>query len=107
MSNFSDEQIIKAKDILWKNCDIEIIGAKSNRRDSYVRSVKEAHMSDILTAWVKLYSADKLPDVLIRACDLVFIPHGPDPCDNISLLDRMNKLEEKMNTMTELDKILR
>ena len=55
---------------------------------------------DILTAWAKLESCDKLPTVVINAIDLCKIPKShPEELNNITLIDRLNRMETRMSQM--------
>ena len=64
---FATEQISEAKDSLWAHCNNDIIGKKQRINDTNSRSVSEAHISDIITAWGKLENKDSLPIVVINA----------------------------------------
>ena len=97
---FTDDQISEAKDALWNHCGSEIIGNKPKRKELQSRSVREAHIMDILTAWAKLESCDKLPTVVINAIDLCKIPNShPEELNNITLIDRLNRMESRMSQM--------
>ena len=97
---FTDDQIGEAKDALWNHCGSEIIGNKPKRKESQSRSVREAHIMDILTAWAKLESCDKLPTVVINAIDLCKIPNShPEELNNITLIDCLNRMETHMSQM--------
>ena len=90
--------------MLWDNADNTIIGEKPARRDSSLRTVKEAHISDILSALRKLDSENKLPCVAVTGKDLRLLPRShPEEINTISLADRVNCMEAKI---TQLQKSL-
>ena len=100
MGHFSLEQIIGAKKDLWDFCGPDIIGEKFNRKNTNNRSMAEAHVTDILNAIVKLDKAEKLPLTVIDTASLGIIPRShPEELNNISLCDRLNKLETRMLSM--------
>ena len=105
---FSEEDISKAKDNLWDKCGPEIIGDKPRRKGSSVRSSGEAYLCDILSALVKLDKADKTPLIVISAYSLGAIPRShPEELNNISLLDRLNQMEQRMSNMqTTIDNVV-
>lgn len=103
LGHFTNEQIVAAKDALWTKCDHQIIGDKPRRRDSLSRPEKEAHLQDILTALGKLDKAAKVPAVAILAEDLHLIPRShPEELNDISLADRLNRLEHKISCLSEV-----
>lgn len=106
-NHFVLDVIEEAKNVLWAKCDHSVIGAKSNRRDSAVRSVKEAHIQDIITALQKLDAQDNLPRLAIDAQSLGIIPRShPEELNDISVMDRLNKMEQKFSALQEaLDSI--
>ena len=108
LGHFTEEQISLAKDILWSHCDSKIIGLRPKRKDSPSRSVREADVMDILQAWAKLETSDNLPMVAISAFSLGVIPRShPEELNNISLLDRLNRMEKRMSNMqTGLDEVV-
>lgn len=108
VAHFTVEQIAAAKDILWVNCDNTIIGEKQRRRDTVSRNVREAHVTDIMTALTKLSRSDNLPTLAIDALNLKLIPRSrPEELNNISLVDRLNKLEGMINSLQDItDRIM-
>ena len=108
LGHFSNEDIARTKDSLWTHCGSGIIGEKPRRKDSSTRSVAEAHVSDILTAWGKLDRADAIPLVAIDALALGVIPRShPEELNNISLVDRLNRLEARMSSMqSNMDNVI-
>ena len=102
MGHFTEIQISEAKDMLWTFCGTQIIGDKKSRKDSNFRSVKEAHVVDIINALYKLDNANKLPLIVINALSLATIPRShPEELNNISLCDSLNQLEARMTKMQE------
>ena len=108
LGHFTEEQISLAKDILWSHCDSKIIGLRPKRKVSPSRSVREADVMDILQAWAKLETSDNLPMVAISAFSLGVIPRShPEELNNISFLDRLNRMEKRMSNMqTGLDEVV-
>ena len=103
IGHFTLDQIIQAKDTLWLHCGNEVIGEKQKRKESNSRSAKEAHVSDLLSAWSKLDRADATPVVLINAFSLSLIPRShPEELHSISVIDRLNQMEKRMDNMVEL-----
>ena len=100
LGHFVDEQISGAKDMLWSHCGPQVIGKKSGRKGSSARSVAEAHITDIITAWAKLEAQNMQPVVALNAYSLAAIPRShPEELNNISLVDRLNRLEKRMCNM--------
>lgn len=99
---FSNQDIQNAKDSLWDNSDTSIIGDKQRRKDSSVRTEKEANTQDIINAIVKLEERAQMPCFVIDAYSLHVIPrsHPEELCD-ISLADRLNRLEQRINSLQE------
>ena len=103
IGHFTLDQISQAKDARWIHCGNEIIGEKQTRKDSTSRSAKEAHVSDLLNAWTKLDRAEATPTVLINVFSLSVIPRShPEELHSISVIDRLNQMETKMDKMAEL-----
>ena len=50
LGHFCAQDINNAQDSLWDKCGVSVIGGKPKRRDSSIRSEKEADVFDILTA---------------------------------------------------------
>ena len=100
LGHFSEDAVIDAKNSLWANSDSTIIGEKPRRKDSVARSEKEAHTQDIINALVKLDKAEKMPTIVIDALSLGIIPRShPEELNNISLVDRLNRLEAKFTAL--------
>ena len=100
LSNFTEQQIIEAKDNLWRHCGTTIIGEKRCRKTTTSRTDLHAHVTDILTALLKLDKVEKLPVVVIDAMSLGMIPRShPEELTDISLCDRLNQMELKMSNM--------
>lgn len=102
MGYFSLEAVTNAKNVLWDVAEASIIGEKPRRRGTANRNEKSAHVSDILEALVKLDKADQVPCFAIDALSIGMIPKSkPEELNNISLAERLNKLEEKMQNIQE------
>ena len=102
LGHFTPEQIFNAKEVLWGKCDVKVIGQKVRRRGSNVRSEQDANLQDIIAALMKLDKVDKLPCVVIDAGSLGIIPRShPEELNNISLLDRLNRLEARVTSLQQ------
>lgn len=104
LGHFSPDQISHAKNLIWDKCSdhINIIGEKIKRKDSTTRSEKEANIQDIIVALNKLDKADVVPKILIDAADLGMIPRShPEELNNISLVDRLNRLEQRVHNLQD------
>ena len=102
---FTEAEISSAKDDLWTHCGSRIIGEKKRRKETSARTIKEANIIDIMQAISQLDKSDSLPNMAINARSLQFIPRShPEELNNISLVDRLNRLEARMTNMqTQLD----
>ncbi|ELU11395.1 hypothetical protein CAPTEDRAFT_194363 [Capitella teleta] len=78
LCQFSGETITDAKDILWKHAITHnyecIIGKKTNRRDSNLRSEMEAHVDDIVQALLRISKRDVKPVIAVDACEIPSLP---------------------------------
>ncbi len=109
LGHFTLEQVIQAKHALWDSCGSDTLGEQHlNRRDGPTRTGLEAHVSDILNALSSLDGSDSSPRFLIAADDLRHIPRShPEELNSISLVDRLNRLEHRCQSMqTLMDKQL-
>ncbi len=89
---------------MWAKCDTRLIGENQRHRDSNKRPAKEAHVSDHFGALTKLDSEDKIAVVLLDALNLRVIPRShPEELNQISVIDRLNKLEGKVENMNKDD----
>ena len=103
LGHFTPDQITEAKSILWETCGTDALGEQVNRRDGPTRSGAEANVTDILNAMTILDKKDKMPRVLLDAHNLGLIPRShPEELNNISLVDRLNQLEYKYQSMQTL-----
>ena len=105
---FSDEDITAAKDYLWAHCGSAIIGEKKKRKETNTQSAKEANVIDIINACSHIHKYDCLPNIVISALTLNAIPRShPEELNNITLADRLNRLESQMSCMQiTLDKLI-
>ncbi len=95
---FTPDDIAHAKDVLWASGDTSIIGTIKSRKEGSVTPKHEANLNDMIKAIQQLDSADKLPHIAIKASDLALIPRShPEELNNITLVDRLSKLEERMS----------
>ncbi|ELT93444.1 hypothetical protein CAPTEDRAFT_208137 [Capitella teleta] len=71
LCQFSGETITDAKDILWEHAITHnyecIIGKKTNRRDSNLRSEMEARVDDIVQALLRISKRDVKPVIAVDA----------------------------------------
>ena len=103
VSYFSREQILTAKQVLWLESDNSVIGEKHRRKDSTIRSEKEANAMDIVNALIKLDEANKMPCFVVDASNLRMIPQSnPEEMNNISIVDRLNVLEMKFHKIHDV-----
>ena len=101
--HFSLDDIINAKDDLWRIADNTIIGGRKTRRDGAINSEKKSHADDIVTAMYLLDAASSMPLITLNATDLGCIPRShPEELNDISLVDRLNKMEERLSALTEV-----
>ena len=83
---------------MWDACDNVILGDKLKRKDSQTRTELEAHIQDIPNALQKLDRVDRLPVVLIGSRYVAVIPRShPEELNNVSLVDRRNRLEARLS----------
>ena len=74
-----------------------------DRRDGKNRTVKEAHLADILEAVSKLEKANKLPCIAVRSTDLHLVPRlHPEELNVLSLADRVGQLEDTIASLREI-----
>ena len=79
-----------------------MIEQKVRRRGSNVRSEQDANLQDIIAALMKLDKVDKLPCVVIDAGSLGIISRShPEELNNISLLDRLKRLEARVTSLQQ------
>lgn len=103
LGRFDHEEIVEAKTKLWSWCGEDKLGEFPRRKDSSSRSEREAHLTDIIHALIKLDNEDTMPTIVIDALSLGKIPRShPEELNNISLADRLNQLESKMASMTQV-----
>ena len=92
LNHFSDDQILQAKTDLWNFCGKQL-GELPKRRTTQSKTETEAHLLDI-SAVKHLDRKDKLPVTVINTFSLGMIPRShPKERNNISLCDRLNRLE--------------
>ena len=105
LSVFDCTSLATAYKSLWDNCedDLSLCGLTFHQRRTTCekRQAANAFLADIITAFDKLDTSDKLPAILCEANDLIKLPClAPDP---ISV-----KLDSQINTLNSLaDKIQR
>ena len=103
LGHFTAAAISKAKDILFEKCDNTVIGKKQRRNSTMVRTNTEANLADIMDAITLLDNKGKLPNLAILANDLKDIPRShPEELNNISLVDRLNKLEDTIQALKDI-----
>lgn len=101
LGHFSTGQVKIARSLLWAYCPHAVIGPLKKRRATTARTVKEAHVMDILEAFQKLDNADKVPTVAVLSTDLNVMPRAhPEEAMPISAMDRMNHLERQIANLT-------
>jgi hypothetical protein len=99
---FTLPQIVEAKNCLWSLGDTEVLGSKTSRRDSNIRSEAEAHVVDILNGLYKLDKADKMPlfsiDYISMSKNCIPLSK-PMELNDIMVCERLNSLEGKFKMM--------
>lgn len=74
------------------------MGQRQIRRGSTAKSKHGFVLDDILDASGKLDAVNMLPNVTVRAHDLMLIPQTlPESTYSVSIADCMNKLEMRVN----------
>ena len=102
-SYFTEVDIDEAKQVLFDRCDPLIIGPIKYRRDGDSRSKMEANVKDILSAMNKLDKASNMPTFAIPSYQLHSIPRArPEELNSISVIERLNQLEDKWFKCQEL-----
>ena len=98
--------LVDAHKALWQHCkdDLEELGLTfKSRRDSDKRSVSDAILSDIMTAFDALDNVCKLPAIFLEATDLLSIPPVLlDPIakklsENTSSIDGLTSIVTKLS----------
>ena len=105
LGHLTQEQICQAKDALWAKADSSIVRDHQRHRVSSKRLAKEPQVliSDVVGALGKLDAANKMPVVLIDAMSLGLIPRShPEELRDISVVDRLNRLEQRAENMQGL-----
>lgn len=98
LGHFTPADIHDAKAKLWNKCDTKMLGPMKSRKGSSSRPKQDFELEDILHAITKLDNNGSLPDINISAMDLHKIPRShPEELCNISVIDRLNRMEAKMN----------
>ena len=93
-------EISSAKDDLWTHCGARIIGEKKRRKETPSRTFNKANIIDIMQTISQLDKSDSLRNVAINARSLQLIPRShPEELNNISLVDRLNRLDARMTNM--------
>jgi hypothetical protein len=103
LGHFTDEQVLDAKNVLWEKGNNEIIGRKQRRMAGHKRTQREADCSDIIIALNKLDEAGVMPIFVIDYLSLGVIPRShPEELNNISLIDRLNRLEMRITQVQSI-----
>ncbi len=102
LGHFTPDMIFKARDALWHICDHDIIGPYKRRNKTPSRPAHDSTIDDIISALTKLDAIRCMPTIVIRADDLALIPRShPEELNDISLLDRLNRLEARVTSLQE------
>ena len=100
--HFSGEAISEAKSKLWDYGDLSVINERKNRQDTKIRTQREADTMDIISALQKLDSVGKMPMIACNAMSLGLIPKShPEELNNISLVDRLQRMEYRLTQIQE------
>ena len=102
-NNFSETEIIEAKDLLW---DTTCLEDKPRRHKSVARPVKEMHIHDIVEGILKLRQLKKMPCFVVKPEDIPRLPLFNAESVNVATMDsRMRNMETKLKEMDTLLKI--
>ena len=97
LARFTPEHVKVAREALWDKSEA-VLGELPERRVTKNRTVKEAHVDDIIDALGKLDGAQQIPCVAVRADQLHLIPRcRPEEIDVVSLVERVSAIEETLN----------
>lgn len=100
---YTEADIVDAKQVLFDRCDNVVIGSIKHRRDGDNRSRVDAHVEDIVTAMNMLDKGTTMPTFAIPSYQIDTIPKAhPEELNSISVIERLNKLEEKWCKCHEL-----
>ena len=98
LGHFSSQDINSAKDTPWEKSDVAVIGDKLKRRDSSVRSEKEANVHDLMVALAKLDNSDLIPTFAVTAAELHKIPKfKSEEIISTSIVQSLVSLENKFS----------
>ena len=103
LGHFSTSQINDAKDVVWSEKIADnLLGTRTKRRNTSARSETEANVQDIIDALKLLDRDEKMPLFVVDYLSLSIIPRShPEELNDISLCDRLNRLEEKMSNLQQ------
>jgi len=94
LAKFTFDQVKAAKTTLYEKCN-DVLGDFPERSKSKSRTADEAHVDDVVEAFVKLEIAGKLPQFAVLAEELHLVPRArPDEIEVFSLVDRISAVEE-------------
>ncbi len=103
LGHFTSAEIAEAKDALFIAHLADVIGEKKKRVSTAARSNTEANMDDIITAIQQLDNSERMPTIAVKAMELGKIPKSnAEELNNISLVDRLNKFEDTIDTLRNL-----
>lgn len=93
---YNEEEIWKAKSLLWETVDNDLlIGKIHARRGSSLKTAHRLNVDDIVVALQKLDEEDNMP--VFYATNFDRIPRfSPGETDIFAVLDRLNKIEDML-----------
>lgn len=101
MDKFSPDQLITAKEALWKHDqDGSLLGDMPKRMNSKKRVSIVANLEDIMEAFAKLDECSTLPSFAVMSEDLLRIPRVfAEDINIVSMADRIGRLEDSLRTL--------
>ena len=94
---YSQAELLRAKDLLWKVADANIVGQIVTRKNSSKSDMGDKIADDLVTAVKKLGSAGVLPIFAVGPMGLARVPKAsPHETMSINVCQRLNELEENM-----------
>lgn len=103
LSFYTLDELFTARDTLWQAAGETVLGRLIQRRDSVVGQASFKTIEDIISGVTKLMTAEKLPVFAVDAARLRRIPKAaPEETLPVSLCERMNNAESKIDQLTSL-----
>ena len=95
LSHFDEEEIWKAKSLLWRNVKEGVLRKLENRNDTRQHTSKDANACDIVQAFQDM-DKKSYYNIVCLAADIKRMPlEHPENLHELSILDRISVLENK------------